>query len=208
MTLRPDSLVPLPAAERDLELLLAACGALLAGEQIRADSLAAELARDLPRRAARPAIPYALQAEVLRRDQFSCRYCGTRTVPACVLRAAALTWPDYLPYHPNWRVDSTHPIFAARAATFDHVRPHAHGGDNSSAENVVTACRRCNVQKSDFSLDSLGWILREPDVSSDWDGLTHAYRALWERARHHATESQVRYHTRWLHLLAGRVSPG
>ena len=59
----------------------------------------------------------------MRRDCYTCRYCGARIVPAAVLRAVALAWPVYVPYQPNWRTDATHPIFAARATTFDHLQP-------------------------------------------------------------------------------------
>lgn len=124
-------------------------------------------------------------------------------MPAPVLRAASLVWPAYVPYHPNWRTDSTHPLFVARTATFDHVSPHAHGGSDVNPENLVTACWTCNLQKSEFTLDRLGWTLREPHDASGWDGLTHAYPALWERAKHQATKSQALYHTRWLRLLLG-----
>jgi hypothetical protein len=195
--------MPLPPPERDLELLVAACGALTAGDLHRADSLAHALIPELPARVARPPITPAAQVEVMRRDRYTCRYCGARTVPAAILRAVALAWPDCVPYQANWRTDSTHPLFAARTATFDHLRPHAHGGLDVTADNLVTACWPCNLQKSDFSVERLGWTIQDIDASIDWDGLVHAYPALWERARPNATPSQVRYHSRWLRLLQG-----
>ena len=54
------------------------------------------------------------------------------------------------------------------------------GGSWTSEENLVTACWLCNGIKADFSLEQLGWILREP--VQDWDGLANLYRDFWEKA--------------------------
>jgi 5-methylcytosine-specific restriction endonuclease McrA len=193
--------VPLPPSEHDLDVLAQACDALSAADVAAADSVASELRVDLPSRTVRRPITPAVQVVVLRRDRFSCRYCGTRTVPSPLLRAAALVWPEFIPYNPNWRSDSTHPLFVARAATFDHVNPHAHGGIDVSAANLVTACWSCNLQKSESTLKRLGWSLREIDAASNWVGLTRAYPALWERGMVGASSADVKYHTRWLRLL-------
>ena len=57
--------------------------------------------------------------KVFRRDHFTCQYCG-------------LNGKDNFP---NWLV-----------LTIDHVHPHAHGGARKM-ENLVTACRPCNLMK-------------------------------------------------------------
>jgi 5-methylcytosine-specific restriction endonuclease McrA len=201
--MRQNPQVPLSPPERDLDVLARACDALSMGDVAAADAAAAELRAELPSRSSRKPITPVVQVQVLRRDRYICRYCGTRTVPSPILRSAALAWPEFVPYNPNWRSDSTHPIFVARAATFDHVNPHAHGGTDVTEANLVTACWSCNLQKSEFSLERLGWTLREVDASGNWDGLTHAYPALWERAKASASEADVRFHTRWLRLLCG-----
>lgn len=193
--------MPLPPPEEDLELLARACCSVAAGDGKDADEFAAELRPDLPARAERPPIPPSVQVPVLRRDHFTCRYCGTRTVPTPVLRAASDLWPEAIPYNPNWRTDSTHPLFVDRAATFDHLRPHSQGGTDITLDNLVTACWSCNLQKSGFSLERLGWTLKPIDETSTWDGLTATYPALWRKLAPTATAQQEKYHRRWLTIL-------
>jgi 5-methylcytosine-specific restriction endonuclease McrA len=43
--------------------------------------------------------------------------------------------------------------------TVDHVAPRSKGGE-TTWENVVTACRRCNVGKGNRSLEEAGLVLR------------------------------------------------
>lgn len=43
--------------------------------------------------------------------------------------------------------------------TIDHVIPRSKGG-KSTWTNLVTACKRCNSKKSDYSLDKVGMKLR------------------------------------------------
>ena len=51
--------------------------------------------------------------------------------------------------------------------TFDHVVPRAHGG-KTSWTNVVTACRKCNSNKADQTLQKSGMkLVREP-VQPTW----------------------------------------
>jgi 5-methylcytosine-specific restriction endonuclease McrA len=66
---------------------------------------------------------------------------------------------EQIPFNPNWRTDATHPLYVSRASSIDHLRPHAHGGVSDQAGNLVTACWACSLQKSEFTLDRLGWSL-------------------------------------------------
>jgi 5-methylcytosine-specific restriction endonuclease McrA len=132
-------------------------------------------AQDLPRRKAPTPGVYA---EVYRRDRFACRYCGGRVIPTPIMRVLATLYPDIFPYHPNWKVDRTHPAFLSRSPSLDHLTSGAHGGGWLDIDNLVTACWLCNIRKSDLTLEQLGWKLRPvPEVG--WDGLTGPYRALW-----------------------------
>lgn len=50
----------------------------------------------------------------------------------------------------------------SRADSIDHVRPRSRGGEHTW-ENVVAACRPCNVRKRDRLLEESGMVLsREP----------------------------------------------
>lgn len=52
--------------------------------------------------------------------------------------------------------------YPARALSYDHVVPRAHGGKTEWG-NIVTACRVCNALKADQTCDQSGmWPLRDP----------------------------------------------
>ncbi len=57
--------------------------------------------------------------KVFRRDHFKCQYCGL----------------DGMRHFENWLT-----------LTVDHIHPHAHGGSRRM-DNLVTACRPCNLIK-------------------------------------------------------------
>jgi 5-methylcytosine-specific restriction endonuclease McrA len=120
-------------------------------------------------------------ARVYARDHYQCRYCGERLILTAVMRLVSRLYPDLFPYHPNWKADSTHPAFASRSATLDHVQPIAGGGDPVGLDNLVTACWSCNRRKGDLHLAELGWSLVEPR-DARWQGLTELFRPLWEAA--------------------------
>jgi hypothetical protein len=48
-----------------------------------------------------------------------------------------------------------------RDLTLDHVIPQSKGGENTW-ENLVTACKRCNSQKADLSLEEFGKEIPRP----------------------------------------------
>jgi 5-methylcytosine-specific restriction endonuclease McrA len=52
----------------------------------------------------------------------------------------------------------------AAAETLDHVLPRSRGGRHVW-ENLVAACRRCNHDKADRTLDELGWSLSRAPVA-------------------------------------------
>ncbi len=47
---------------------------------------------------------------------------------------------------------------SARDLTLDHVRPRSRGG-NTSWDNLITACKKCNSKKGDFTPEEAGMIL-------------------------------------------------
>ena len=134
-----------------LDILLKAVGALATGDRELANAKATELAVDLPVERSRVPVTPTLTASVMRRDFFSCRYCGTRIIPSAVLRAASLVWPKELPYHMHWKASATHPLYLSHAGSIDHIEPHAHGGDPEALTNLATACWG-STQRSGTSL--------------------------------------------------------
>ncbi len=100
-----------------------------------------------------------------------------------VLRFLSEIYPDEFPYHPNWKAGQVHPAYLLVSTSLDHIHPGGRGGDWLDHDNLVTACWPCNTGKADLRLEEVGWrLLNEAEVRSDWDGLTSATNALWERA--------------------------
>ena len=104
------------------------------------------------------------------RDGYHCRFCGIRVIRAKIRKAIHKTYPDALPW--GRKNESQHAGFQAMWATYDHVLPHARGGNND-AENIVVTCQPCNCARWHYTLEEVG--LRDPrtreKVHSTWDGL-------------------------------------
>lgn len=130
----------------------------------------------------RPALPRTLQARIMQRDRFGCRYCGAKTIPNPIFDLLGRVFPDEIPFHPNWKGGATHPAVLSRCGVIDHVDPVSTGGAPKDAANLVTACWPCNSRKSDLTLERLGWRLLPVPPASDWDGLVRYYEALHEAA--------------------------
>lgn len=135
-------------------------------------------------------------AAVFHGDQFTCRFCGKRTILVQVLRLLSGLYPDVLPDHPNWKWRIGHPVYWTHSTSIEHLVPLSRGG-SPSRENLVTACYVCNDTKSYRLLSELGWPLRSPSTSP-WDGLTGLYPQLCEVAG----KSRVAAHRSWIRALA------
>ena len=138
---------------------------------------------------------------IWRRDFFTCRYCGIRTIFTPVLRAISDIHPEDFPYDPNWRAQFTHPAYPLLSATCDHYVPITRGGDPLDEDNLVTACWPCNSGKSDYLADEVGFT-RAPPRQSTWDGLTGIYPKLCDVSG--VDERRIGdcpYHRNWLRAL-------
>ncbi len=139
--------------------------------------------------------PLQVQAVAFARDRYVCVYCGRRTVFLQVLNLLARAFPEELPRHPNWKRAETHRLYWDLTTTIDHVHPVSRGGSVDAVENLATACSRCQYQKGNRPVESLGW--RPHRTSAEWDGLTELYRPLWE-----ALGRPAGVHRRWLAAFA------
>jgi hypothetical protein len=108
------------------------------------------------------------------RDGFVDRYTGSRVVFPPVLRAISAVLPEDFPYHPNWKMDSTHPAYWELTATIDHLVPASRGGGDDTSNWVTTSMAR-NSAKGNWTLEDLGWALQPPGSFSEWDGLLAWY---------------------------------
>lgn len=157
--------------------------ALLAGDRAVAETQMSAIAfKPAPPAARRPRPSIDELARIYERDHYQCRYCGIRTFNSAVLGPLSTAFPTQLPAHPNWKADSTHPVYLLQFVTNDHVVPVAWGGDSRDPGNIVTACWPCNSAKADVPLDALsGWRLREPtEADPTWHGLADLHAALWQ----------------------------
>ena len=112
----------------------------------------------------------AEKAALLQRDGYHCRFCGIPVIRDTVRQAISSAYPDALPWRPGNA--NQHAAFQAMWVQYDHILPHARGGDNT-LENVVITCGPCNYGRGDYILEEVGLIdprTREP-VQSTWDGL-------------------------------------
>lgn len=95
------------------------------------------------RKRAKVRLGVTVRAAVFARDGYRCQYCGIVCVDAPVLAPYMKTgpWPD------NTR-------------TIEHVVPRSRGGQ-TTLENLVIACMRCNLRKGDGLLEEVGMVLIE-----------------------------------------------
>jgi 5-methylcytosine-specific restriction endonuclease McrA len=112
-----------------------------------------------------------IRRQLIERDGYHCRFCGIPVIPVEVRKKLAATYPEELPWG-NTNA-SQHAAFQVLWMQFDHIVPHARGGDNS-IENLVIACAGCNFARMNWTLEEVGLSDprgREP-VRSLWDGLS------------------------------------
>jgi 5-methylcytosine-specific restriction endonuclease McrA len=141
----------------------------------------------------------AIVAPIYVRDHFLCVYCGRRTVLNPIMRLVSKKFPDQFPFHPHWKKEVGHRLYWDISTTVDHVDAVSVGGSWNFPENLVTACARCQYQKRNRSLESLGW--QRQRVSGGWDGLAAYLEPLWERL--HRPRGDYR---EWLRALRVAIS--
>jgi hypothetical protein len=109
------------------------------------------------------------------RDGFHCRFCGIPVIRKEIRVRIARAYPEALPW--GRRNSEQHAAFQAMWLQYDHIQPHARGGDNSP-DNLAVTCAPCNFGKADFLLDELS--LTDPrdrtPVRTAWDGLERVTR--------------------------------
>ena len=125
-------------------------------------------------------IPKLLQFSVFFRDHWHCRYCLEAVFFNPTLQLLENLSPGHGYYHPHSKTDARLALFRRRFASADHVVPVLDGGP-TVAENLVTACWECNLDKRARDPDDFE-ILDVPDslASLRWDGLASIYPELPE----------------------------
>lgn len=104
------------------------------------------------------------------RDGYHCRFCEIPVIKKEIRDKFVAAYPNAV----SWgrTNDTQHAAFQAMWAQYDHILPHARGGNND-IDNVVLTCSACNFGRMSFTLDEVGLLdprHREP-YRSKWDGL-------------------------------------
>ena len=104
------------------------------------------------------------------RDGYHCRFCGIPVIRKEIRVRVRSHYPHALQWGKKNR--EQHAAFQAMWVQYDHVLPHARGGNND-IDNIVITCAPCNFGRMSSTLEEVGLAdprLREP-VTSTWDGL-------------------------------------
>jgi 5-methylcytosine-specific restriction endonuclease McrA len=112
----------------------------------------------------------AEKQELLKRDAYHCRFCGIPLIRKEARVRIRKIYPRALPW--GKQNAGQHAAFQAMWLQYDHVLPHAKGGNNE-LENIVIACAPCNYGRMNYTLEEVGLVdprTRDP-VHSTWDGL-------------------------------------
>ena len=90
------------------------------------------------------------------RDGYHCRFCGIPVMRKEIRQWFMATYPDIAIWGKTH--GTQHAAFQAIWVQYDHVVPHARGGDNT-LNNIVVTCAPCNYGRMSYTLKtSMGWI--------------------------------------------------
>lgn len=100
----------------------------------------------------------------------NCLFCGIPLIREEVRSALRAVYADVLSW--GGTNPEQHAAFQCMWLQFDHVLPHARGGDNSLT-NVVVTCAPCNYGRGSKTLAEVGLIDPRslPVFKTSWDGL-------------------------------------
>ena len=87
-----------------------------------------------------------------RRDGFYCRFCKMPVIRSEIRSALHKEYPRAIPW--DGTNATQHAAFQLMWAQYDHILPHARGG-NSSLENVYLTCAACNYGRGNRLLEEL-----------------------------------------------------
>ncbi len=104
------------------------------------------------------------------RDGFHCRFCKIPVIRKEVRQIFHDLYPNALQW--GRKNLEQHAAFQAMWLQYDHVIPHARGGNNN-INNVIITCAPCNFARMDFLVEEVG--VEMPNLTtkptSSWDGL-------------------------------------
>lgn len=120
--------------------------------------------------------------QIFVRDGFFDRYSGKHLLFPAVLRLLSLLLPKEFPFHRNWKMKETHPMYWELFPTLDHIIPIARGGSDDVNNLILTSMRR-NSAKANWTLEELGWTVHPPGNMDQWDGMLSWFMEYMEKER-------------------------
>ena len=108
------------------------------------------------------------------RDGFIDRYSGEKLLFPGIFRILKKELPTVFPAHLNWKMTETHLVYWELFPTIDHIYPIARGGMDKE-ENWITTSMLKNSAKSNWTLEEIGWTIKDPGELEDWDGLSSLF---------------------------------
>lgn len=148
----------------------------------------------LPQQRRRTAVPIEEQAAVFARDNYTCRYCGVRTISLQVMTAVSELYPDIYLFHPHWKYEKTDRSFSEYSTSLEHIVPLSRRGKNDR-DNLLTTCAWCNYSKNNALASEVGWQIR-PISEAQWDGLSSSLGKLLSLLDH-----RLHNYRRWLKAI-------
>lgn len=113
-------------------------------------------------------------------DGFVDRYSGKRLVNPGILRVMSEMLPKVFPYQAHWKTEECHMAYWDLQPTIDHIYPVSLGGEDAP-KNWATTSMVNNSIKNNFTLEQLGWTLKEKGNILDWDGLSKLFVEIVEQ---------------------------
>lgn len=104
------------------------------------------------------------------RDGYHCRFCRVPLIRMEIRKRIKDVYPHVLPWGST--NPTQHAAFQALWLQYDHLLPHARGGNND-IDNVILTCAPCNYARVHYTVEEVGLVdsrTRHP-VRSEWDGL-------------------------------------
>ena len=112
----------------------------------------------------------AEKTKVFRDDGFIDRYSGEKLVYPPVLRILSYLMPKEFPFHKNWKMSECHIAYWKLVPTIDHKKPVSRDGKDEY-KNWITTNQLGNSAKSNWTLEELGWKLKDSGNLKNWDGM-------------------------------------
>ena len=97
-----------------------------------------------------------------------------------ILRIMSEMLPEAFPYQAHWKTDECHMAYWDLQPTVDHIYPVSLGGKDTS-ENWATTSMVNNSIKNNFTLEQLGWTLKDKGDIQNWDGLSKIFLEIVEQ---------------------------